>query len=138
MDKLPYTIAIDFDGTLCEDKFPEIGAPNRCLISLLVEYKKMNPNIRYILWTCRDNHTAERHLDKAVAWCKEHGLEFDAVNENLPEVKAMFDNDTRKVFANRYLDDKNISIKDMEWVIAVGLDDDFALDGAMREAEHYA
>ena len=138
MDKLPYTIAIDFDGTLCEDKFPEIGAPNRCLISLLVEYKRVNPHIKYILWTCRDNHTAERHLDKAVAWCKEHGLEFDAVNENLPEVKAMFDNDTRKVFANRYLDDKNISIKDMEWVMAVGLDDDFALDGAMREAEYHA
>ena len=124
MDKLPYTIAIDFDGTLCENKFPEIGAPNRCLISQLVAYKEHRPDIRYILWTCRDNHTEERHLDRAVAWCKEHGLEFDAVNENLPEVKALFDNDTRKVFANLYLDDRNISLKDMSWMIALALEDD--------------
>ena len=125
MDKLPYTIAIDFDGTLCEDKFPEIGAPNGCLISLLVEYKKLNPNLRYILWTCRDNNTDERHLDQAVAWCKEHGLEFDAVNENIPEVKAMFNNDTRKVFANKYVDDKNTSIKDMEWMLVTAVDGEF-------------
>lgn len=138
MDKLPYTIAIDFDGTLCEDKFPEIGAPNRCLISLLVAYKSIRPDVKYILWTCRDNNTAERHLDKAVAWCKDHGLEFDAVNENIPEVKAMFNNDTRKVFANVYVDDKNTPIKDFEWTLAIGLGDDFARDGAMREAEHYA
>lgn len=124
MDKLPYTIAIDFDGTLCEDKFPEIGAPKKCLISLLVEYKKLRPDIKYILWTCRDNHDEERRLDKAVAWCKEQGLEFDAVNDNLPEVKAMFNNDTRKVFANMYVDDKNWSISRFEWMLATALEDD--------------
>lgn len=125
MDKLPYTLAIDFDGTLCEDKFPEIGAPNECLISLLVEYKKMNPKVRYVLWTCRDNNTDEHHLDKAVAWCKEHGLEFDAVNKNIPEVIAMFNNDTRKVFANKYIDDKNMSISSLQWTLAQLLEDDF-------------
>lgn len=126
MGKLPYTIAIDFDGTLCEDKFPEIGVPRKHLISMLVEYKEINPKVRYILWTCRDNNTEERHLDKAVAWCNEQGLEFDAVNENLPEVQAMFNNDTRKVFADVYVDDKNMPIHRLEWMLAVSLEGDDA------------
>lgn len=114
MNSLPYILAIDFDGTLCEDKFPEIGKPNYRLISSLLEAKKDNPDLKYILWTCRDNNTEDRHLDKAVEFCREYGLEFDAVNENLPEVKALFgNNDTRKVFADKYLDDKNLSIKDL-------------------------
>lgn len=110
MRDIPYTIAIDFDGTLCENKFPEIGAANDRLISELIKYKQDNPDVRYILWTCRDNHTEERHLDKAVAFCKERGLEFDTVNENLPEVKRIFNNDTRKVFADLYLDDRALTV----------------------------
>lgn len=112
MNNLPYTIAIDFDGTLCADKFPEIGEANYRLISALIEYKKDNPEVKYILWTCRDNNSAEKYLDKAVEFCRQFGLEFDAVNENLPETQALFGNDTRKVFADKYLDDKNMSIND--------------------------
>lgn len=114
MNRLPYILAVDFDGTLCEDKFPEIGASNSCLISALINLKRdKQDSVKLILWTCRDNNTPERHLDRAVAFCKEQGLEFDAVNENLPEVKALFgNNDTRKVYADKYLDDKNLSIKD--------------------------
>ena len=106
MSSIPYTIAIDFDGTLCDNQFPDIGAPNKCLISALLRYKESHPEVKYILWTCRDNLTEERHLDRAVEFCKQHGLEFDAINENLPEVKALFHNDTRKVFAHLYLDDR--------------------------------
>ena len=118
MNNLPCIFAIDFDGTLCRDEFPEIGAANCRLISVLIEYKKNHPEVKYILWTCRDNHTKERHLDAAVEWCRQHGLEFDAVNENLPEVKALFgNNDTRKVYANIYLDDKNLMIYQFEEAI---------------------
>lgn len=111
MSKLPYILAVDFDGTLCENKFPEIGAANHRLISELIRYKSNNPDTKYILWTCRDNNTPEKHLDRAVEFCRQYGLEFDAVNENLPEVKALFgNNDTRKVYANMYLDDKAMLI----------------------------
>lgn len=114
MSSLPYIIAVDFDGTLCEDRFPNFGVPNYRLITALANLRKDNPDgVKLILWTCRDNNTPERYLDKAVEFCKKHGLEFDAVNENLPEVKEMFgNNDTRKVFADKYLDDKNMSVKD--------------------------
>ena len=45
-----------------------------------------------------------------------HGLKFDAVNENLPEMIKLFGSDSRKVFADYYLDDKNLSLIDCEKV----------------------
>ncbi len=107
MSKLPYIVAVDFDGTLVKDAFPEIGEPNTVLIGQLKTWKKNNPNDRLILWTCRDNDTKERNLDAAVNYLSYyHGLEFDSVNKNCAEVIAMFNNDTRKVYANEYIDDK--------------------------------
>ena len=45
------TIAVDFDGTLCYSKWPELGQPNHALIEYLQEWKR-NGN-KLILWTCR-------------------------------------------------------------------------------------
>ena len=56
-----------------------------------------------ILWTCRTGDL----LNAAVKRCEEVGPIFDAVNENLPEVIEEFGSDTRKVFANMYIDDRN-------------------------------
>jgi hypothetical protein len=97
-----YTIyAVDFDGTLCVNKFPNIGVPNTALIRHLIK-RRSNGN-KIILWTCRTN----QKLAEAVEWCKTQGLEFDAVNENLPEILESWGGvDNRKVFADVYIDDK--------------------------------
>lgn len=92
--------AVDFDGTLCENKYPSIGEPNVLLISKLINLRLKGHKI--ILWTCRKNE----YLHAAINWCMEQGLEFDAVNENLPEYIEFFGSDTRKVFADIYIDDK--------------------------------
>ena len=97
---VPYIIAIDFDGTLVGDKFPEIGEPNTLLIELAQIWRHMGAKL--VLWTCRHGKV----LDEAVAFCKEQGLEFDSVNTNIPEVQMMYGTDTRKVYADIYLDDK--------------------------------
>lgn len=97
-------IAVDFDGTLCENKWPEIGTPNEELIEYLRDRKKNGDKL--ILWTCR----VDNMLREAVEWCKEKELIFDAVNENLPEIVKNFGSDTRKIFANEYIDDRNIDI----------------------------
>lgn len=77
-------IAVDFDGTLCENKWPEIGMPNEELIEYL---KKRQANgEKLILWTSRN----EEQTKDAVEWCKEHELVFDAVNDNLPEIVEAF------------------------------------------------
>lgn len=94
--------AIDFDGTLCEDKFPEIGEPH---VNRINNVKRLQEDgHKVILWTCRNGAA----LDKAVEWCNQQGLTFDAVNENLPEVQAKWGGDTRKVYCNYYIDDKNL------------------------------
>ena len=99
-----YTIyAVDFDGTLCESIFPGIGSPNMALINHLIKRRKQGNKI--ILWTCRVNE----RLQEAVEWCKSYGLEFDAVNENLPEMIEFYGNDTRKIHADVYIDDKAVN-----------------------------
>ena len=94
-------IAVDFDGTLCENKWPEIGAANEELIWYLRERQAEGDKL--ILWTCR----VDDMLRKAVEWCYDYGLIFNAVNENLPEIIDNFGSDTRKIFANEYIDDRN-------------------------------
>lgn len=97
-------IAVDFDGTLCENKWQEIGMPNEELIEYLK--KRQTNGEKLILWT---NRVGNR-LDEAVKWSAEKGLVFDAVNENLPEIVEAFGVDSRKIFANEYIDDRNRSI----------------------------
>lgn len=92
-------IAVDFDGVLCENKYPEIGLPNDEIFEYLESEKKKGAKL--ILWTCRTGGT----LANAVKWCAEHGLTFDAVNENVQEIKDVF-GDGRKVFANEYIHDR--------------------------------
>ena len=103
MGVLPYIIAVDFDGTLVEDEFPAIGDPIQSTWEDIRLAKELGAKI--ILWTCRDHE----NLDEAVEFCRERGLTFDAINENLSETKELFNNDTRKVYANEYWDDKAIS-----------------------------
>lgn len=77
-------IAVDFDGTLCHGNWPGVGEPNRILIDKLLKLQKRGNKI--ILWTCREGEA----LCNAVEWCKEFNLVFDAINDNLPEIKEMF------------------------------------------------
>lgn len=100
MSKLPIIIAVDFDGTLVQDLYPGIGAVNLKLIASLRNAQLIGQKI--ILWTCRTGD----QLEQAIAVCAKHGLIFDKVNENLDEVKELYGEDTRKVFANLYIDDK--------------------------------
>ena len=99
---MSYIIAVDFDGTLCENMYPEIGKPNNALLDELKIRK--NNGAKIILWTCR---VGDR-LEQAIDWCQEHGLIFDAVNQNLPEIVESFGGDCRKVFAHEYIDDRNV------------------------------
>jgi trehalose-6-phosphatase len=94
-------IAVDFDGTLCTDSYPQIGIPNLPLIDLLRRMREQGKQV--ILWTCRCGEL----LEQAVDWCKRFGLEFDAVNENVPETMARYGTESRKISADVYIDDKS-------------------------------
>ena len=94
--------AMDFDGTLCENAWPYIGEPHSDMIEWAKKLRK--DGHRLILWTCRCGMA----LVDAIVWCADHGLFFDAVNDNLEEHKRRFGGNTRKVLADYYVDDKAV------------------------------
>ncbi len=96
-------IAVDFDGTIVEDAYPKIGKP---MIFAFETLKQMqNAGHRLILWTYRSG----KRLDEAVAFCKEHGIEFYAVNKSFPEEPDELDNKvSRKIHADLFIDDRNV------------------------------
>ncbi len=99
-------ICCDFDGTLCEHSFPSIGKPNMELIHKLKRARILGHKV--ILWTCRD----KGYLTAAVEWAGRFGLYFDAVNDNVEEVKEDFVDISQKIYADIYLDDRNRLIED--------------------------
>lgn len=114
---LPPIMAVDFDGTLVYDEFPEIGdeKANMCGFIRNAQYL----GIRTILWTSRTGEA----LKAAIEWCEDHDLHFTTVNANIPEVIELTGGlDTRKVYADVYIDDRNRNIANtymnglMEWL----------------------
>jgi hypothetical protein len=109
---MAFILACDFDGTLFEGSWPDIGDPKNDVIEKVKEFKKHGAEIA--LWTCREGVS----LEEAVKRCDEIGLEFDAVNENVPSQLAYMKKKaeegevfaTRKIFADFYLDDKSYNI----------------------------
>ena len=97
-------IAIDFDGCLCENQYPKIGAPNWPVIQRAK--REQGEGAGLILWTCREG----KLLEEAVKVCEEWGLTFDAVNESLPEWQRAFKNNPRKVGATEYWDDRAVRV----------------------------
>lgn len=115
---LPKIIAVDFDGTLVEDKWPEIGRPNKNMFEFL-KYLQKEHNVKLILWTSR----TDSHLIDAVEFCNEQGMRFDAINENIPEVRDFTGRDTRKVYADLYIDDRAVheTQSPVYWCNKIGL-----------------
>lgn len=103
--------AVDFDGTLAVTRFPEIIAAKPKVVAAVKLLKAQGHKI--ILWTSR----AGRDLEAAVDWCQGQGIVFDAVNEPLPEQIARWGNDTRKVYADFYIDDKAMRVEELETIM---------------------
>ena len=97
-------IAIDFDGCLCTEAFPEIGEPNWPVIQRAKQEQRDGSGL--ILWTVREGQLLQDALDA----CKRWGLTFDAVNESLPDWIEAYGNRPRKVGASEYWDDRAIQI----------------------------
>ncbi len=101
-------IAVDFDGCLVINKWPEVGAPIEKNINKLKA--EQADGAKVILWT---NRVGEA-LEKALEFCKEQGIHLDAVNENLPEIVEAFGGDCRKIFANEYWDDRAVLMSEQD------------------------
>lgn len=95
-------IAVDFDGTIVEHKYPHIGKEIPFAIETLKRLKEERHTL--ILWTVRE----DKLLDEAINFCKERGLEFYAVNSNYPEEQKTHDHFSRKLKADLFIDDRNL------------------------------
>lgn len=94
-------IAVDFDGTIVEHMYPEIGKEMLFAFATLKELQKKGH--RLILWTYREGE----YLQKAVDYCAENGVVFYAVNETYPG-EITEGNYSRKILADIFIDDRNI------------------------------
>lgn len=99
-------VAVDFDGVLCKNEFPEIGPPNYEMVSLVRQL--IDEGNEVVLWTTRNGN----ELESAVKWCKDRGLTFCAVNEPAPSNHEMYKDrylvPSRKIYADVYIDDHNL------------------------------
>lgn len=93
-------IAVDFDGTIVENKYPKIGKP----LPFAFETLKMlqGDGHRLILWTVRKG----RQLEEAVSFCKKNEITFYAINENFENERDKMKN--RKINADLFIDDRNV------------------------------
>jgi len=99
-EKKAFKIAVDFDGTIAEHaKFPEIGEPVPDAFMWLRKFKQWGDTV--IIFTIRSG----KELDQAVEYCREHGLEFDGINEDPDQSEWT---DSPKAYADVYIDDLGI------------------------------
>jgi hypothetical protein len=93
------TIAVDFDGTIVEDRYPAIGKSRTFAFDTLKRLQ--NDGHRLILWTYRSGEK----LEEAVNFCKENGIEFYAVNKNFPE-EEYNEQTPRKLHVDIFIEDR--------------------------------
>lgn len=96
-------IAIDFDGTIVEDRYPEIGK----LIGGAREVinKLYDEGYEIIIWSCR----ARVGKARAIEFLAKNGIKYHRFNESSPANLKQYNNvDTRKVYADLYIDDKGL------------------------------
>lgn len=96
------TIAVDFDGTIVEHEYPEIGKEKAFAIDTLKRLQEEGHRI--ILWSVREGV----RLEEAVEFCRQRGLEFYAVNSDFPNASWSGSGVSRKIQADIYIDDRNL------------------------------
>ena len=95
-------IAVDFDGTIVEHRYPEIG--EELPFATYTLRKLIDDRHQLILWTVRRGEL----LEEAVQWCKDHGVEFYAINKSFPEEEIGEKGLYSKVNADLFIDDRNL------------------------------
>ena len=96
------TIAVDFDGTIVEDRYPEIGRERPFAVATLKQL--IQDGHRLLLWSVREGS----RLEAAVTWCEERGVRFFAVNRDYDDDELTEMRHSRKLKADIFIDDRNV------------------------------
>ena len=110
-----YYVAVDFDGTIVKDCFPDVGTRNEKVIRKIIERKEFlesqGYNVTFVLWTCRENLPERNYLTEAINFCKNHipEIPFKYFNE-CPETSFGYPELVRKISCDEYWDDKAVEV----------------------------
>jgi len=96
-------LAIDFDGTIVENDYPNIGKPIKEAAFYIRKLYYMDEH-DIIINTCR----AQEFEAEAKAYLILHNIPFHYINCNLPKDIEKYGMDCRKISADIYIDDKQI------------------------------
>ena len=99
-EKQHLILVIDFDGTICEHSFPEVG--------------KMRPEADYFINKLFDEgheiviNTCRSGIYEGLAetFLRENKIHFHYINSNMPHLIEQYGQDCRKISGDIYIDDK--------------------------------
>lgn len=94
---MSFLVAIDFDGTIAEHRFPEIGPAVPGAFFWIKKFQEAGANIA--LWTMRGRRNG---LYDAIEFCRQNGVVFDLVNEQNPLASWA---EGPKLYCQSYIDD---------------------------------
>lgn len=104
-------IAIDFDGTIAEATYPELGVIKPHAIDVINRLHEAGHKI--LVWTCRTDdhqHMVKKYLEDA-------GMNFHHINENDPELIELYGGDSRKLSVDIYIDDRQLGGLPDDWLV---------------------
>lgn len=95
-------LAIDFDKTIAHTEYPKIHHLHDNAKDVI--NRLYDQYFYIIIWTCRSGS----YVDDVATYLKNHNINYHLINEQHPYLKYRFNNDTRKISADIYIDDKDI------------------------------
>lgn len=95
-------LAIDFDGTLVDHRFPAVGPAIPGAFDWLKRFQELGACLILLTMRSDGRDDGSNPLRDAVEFCRVQGIEFWAVNDN-PEQATW--TSSRKVYAHAYIDD---------------------------------
>ena len=124
MNKIDFSniksIGLDFDGTVVEESFPDIGIiteKHMKVIKFVWEAHLLGVDI--VLNTCREDTDKRKYLSEALAFCTRHSIPLDYVNE-YPKIKVDGIH-SRKICVDLYIDTKSINMDFFDWLYIIKL-----------------
>ncbi|MHB1803131.1 MAG: hypothetical protein ACYCU5_16030 [Actinomycetes bacterium] len=98
-------IAVDYDGTIADDQYPQAGTVDEDAVRVLKELKRHGHLL--VLTTCREGEALEAAKERLA----QHGLTFDAYNEQAPGYERF----GRKLYYDLLIDDRAWPCQRIDW-----------------------
>jgi hydroxymethylpyrimidine pyrophosphatase-like HAD family hydrolase len=110
MKETPLVIAIDFDGTIVNSQWPDLGDPKPNAVEVI--RRLHDEGHRIIIWTCRGADDTKKAHD----WLFKHGVPHQSINIQDRDIVENFKGDVRKILADVYIDDKQLGGIPDDWI----------------------